>query len=74
MNRAMRIKHVEVFHAVMLTGSVGAAAKLLHVTQPAITQTLQHAELQLGYALFTRQKRRLVPTREAQALYPKCRR
>ena len=66
----MRIKHVEVFHAVMLTGSVGAAAKLLHVTQPAITQTLQHAELQLGYALFTRQKRRLVPTREAQALYP----
>jgi DNA-binding transcriptional LysR family regulator len=64
----MRIKRVEVFHAVLLTGSVGAAAKLLHVTQPAITQTLQHAELQLGYALFTRQKRRLVPTREAQAL------
>jgi len=70
MKSAMRIKHVEVFHAVMLTGSVGAAARLLHVTQPAITQTLQHAELQLGYALFTRQKRRLVPTREAQALYP----
>lgn len=66
----MRLKHIEVFHAVMLTGSVSAASKLLHVTQPAVTQALQLAELQLGYPLFTRQKRRLVPTREAQALYP----
>ncbi|MDH0867566.1 LysR family transcriptional regulator [Mitsuaria sp. GD03876] len=66
----MRLKHIEVFHAVMLTGSVSAASKLLHVTQPAVTQALQLAELQLGYPLFTRQSRRLVPTREAQALYP----
>ncbi|WP_038205961.1 LysR family transcriptional regulator [Xenophilus azovorans] len=65
----MKLKHLEVFHAIMLTGSVSAAARLLHVTQPAATQTLQHAELQLGYALFTRQRNRLVPTREAQALY-----
>lgn len=66
----MRLKHIEVFHAVMLTGSVSAAARLLHVTQPAVTQALQHAEVQLGYALFTRQRRRLVPTREALALHP----
>lgn len=66
----MRLKHIEVLHAVMLTGSARAAAQLLHVTQPAVTQTLQLAELQLGYPLFTRQRRRLVPTREAQALYP----
>ena len=66
----MRLKHIEVFNAIMLTGSVSAAARLLHVTQPAVTQALQHAELQLGYALFTRQRNRLVPTHEAQALYP----
>jgi len=70
----MRLKHIEVFNAVMLTGSVSAAARLLHVTQPAVTQTLQHASLQLGYALFTRQRNRLVPTREAQALYPEVQR
>jgi DNA-binding transcriptional LysR family regulator len=58
----------------MLTGSVSAAARLLHVTQPAITQTLQHAELQLGYALFTRQRNRLVATHEAQTLYPEIQR
>jgi DNA-binding transcriptional LysR family regulator len=66
----MRLKHIEVFNAIMLSGSLSGAARLLHVTQPAITQTLQHAELQLGYPLFTRQSNRLVPTAEAQALYP----
>ena len=70
----MRLKHLETFNAVMLAGSVSAAARLLHVTQPAVTQTLQHAELQLGYALFTRQRNRLVPTREAEALYPEVQR
>jgi DNA-binding transcriptional LysR family regulator len=70
----MRLKHIEVFNAIMLTGSVSGAARLLHVTQPAVTQTLQHAELQLGYVLFTRQRSRLVPTSEAQALYPEVQR
>ncbi|MEP6502584.1 MAG: LysR substrate-binding domain-containing protein [Betaproteobacteria bacterium] len=70
----MRLKHIEVFNAVMLTGTVSAAARLLHVTQPAVTQTLQHADLQLGYALFTRQRNRLIPTREAQLLYPEVQR
>ena len=70
----MRLKHIEVFNAIMLTGTISAAARLLHVTQPAITQSLQHAELQLGYALFTRQRNRLVPTREALVLYPEVQR
>ncbi len=70
----MRLKHIEVFNAVMLTGTASAAARLLHVMQPAVTQTLQLAELQLGYALFTRQRNRLVPTRQAQSLYPEVQR
>lgn len=70
----MRLKHIEASNAVMLTGSVSAAARLRHVTQPAVTQTLQHAELQLGFKLFTRQRNRLVPTNEAQALYPEVQR
>ncbi|MES2938291.1 MAG: LysR family transcriptional regulator [Pseudomonadota bacterium] len=70
----MRLKQIEVFNAIMLTGSASGAAKLLHVSQPAVTQVLQHAEVQLGYALFTRQRSRLVPTREAQRLYPEVQR
>lgn len=70
----MRLKHIEVFNALMLTGTVSGAARLLHVTQPAATQTLKLAELQLGYQLFTRQRQRLVPTKEARALYPEVQR
>jgi DNA-binding transcriptional LysR family regulator len=66
----MRLRHIEVFNAVMLTGSVSAAARLINVTQPAVSRILAHAELQLGFALFQRTKGRLVPTNEAQTLYP----
>jgi DNA-binding transcriptional LysR family regulator len=66
----MRLRHIEVFNAVMLTGSVSAAARLISVTQPAVSRTLQHAEIQLGFALFQRVRGRLVPTAEAQTLYP----
>lgn len=66
----MRLRHIEIFNAVMLTGSVSAAARLLNVTQPAVSRTLQHAELQLGFPLFQRVRGRLVPTSEAQALHP----
>jgi DNA-binding transcriptional LysR family regulator len=66
----MRLRHIEVFNAVMLTGSVSGAARLISVTQPAVSRILQHAELQLGFALFQRSKGRLVPTPEALTLYP----
>lgn len=66
----MRLRHIEVFNAVMLTGSVSAAARMINVTQPAVSRTLQHAELQLGFALFQRVGGRLRPTVEAQTLYP----
>ncbi len=66
----MRLRHIEVFNAVMLTGSVSGAARLINVTQPAVSRTLQHAELQLGFALFQRTKGRLLPTSEALSLYP----
>lgn len=66
----MKLKHLEVFHAVMRAGTLSGAARLLHLTQPAATQALQSAERQLGYALFTRQRNRLEPTAEALALLP----
>lgn len=66
----MRLRHIEVFNAVMLTGSVSGAARLLNVTQPAVSRTLQHAEVQLGFGLFQRVRGRLAPTAEAQTLYP----
>lgn len=65
----MNLRQMEVFRAVMLTGSVGGAAELLHVSQPAISKVLAQAARQAGLPLFERVKGRLVPTPEAQALY-----
>ena len=47
----MRLRHIEAFNAVMLTGTVRDAAKLINVTQSAVSRVLQHAELQLGFPL-----------------------
>lgn len=66
----MRLRHIEVIHAIMLTGSASGAARMLSVTQPAVSRTLAHAEIQLGFALFQRTGGRLLPTPEAQALFP----
>ena len=64
----MRLRHIEVIQAILQTGSMTAAAKLLHISQPAISKTLQHAEQQLGFALFVRAKGRLQPTPQVYAL------
>ncbi|HNP64707.1 MAG TPA: LysR family transcriptional regulator [Woeseiaceae bacterium] len=65
----MRLRHIEVFHAVYTTGSVTLAAKLLSISQPAVSKMLSHAEGQLGFGLFDRVKGRLVPTPEAHQLF-----
>lgn len=64
----MRLSHIDVCSAVLMTGSVSAAARLLNASQPAVTKLLQRAENEFGFKLFTRDKNRLVPTEEALAL------
>ncbi|ASD11693.1 LysR substrate-binding domain-containing protein [Pseudomonas aeruginosa] len=69
MKSNLNLRHLEAFRAVMLSGSVVGAAELLSVTQPGVSRTIGLLELRLGYALFHRKGRRLVPTAEAEALY-----
>ncbi|GGE81614.1 LysR family transcriptional regulator [Stappia taiwanensis] len=65
----MNLRHIEVFHAIRLAGSINAAADRLNVSQPALSRTLKHAESLLGFKLFDRVKQRLVPTKEAELLF-----
>jgi len=65
----MRLRHIEVFQAVMETGSMSAAARLIHLTQSAVSRSVANAELHLGYPLFHRAGGRLVPTSEGLALF-----
>lgn len=45
------------------------AAKLLNVSQPSVSKVLAHAEQQLGFSLFERNKGKLIPTPEAHQLF-----
>ena len=67
----MRLRHIEVFHAVYTSGSVTGAAAMLNVSQPSISKVLAHAELTLGFKLFERGRGKLAPTPEAIRLYPR---
>lgn len=64
------VRHLAVFRAVMKTGSVSAAARVLNVSQPAVTKTLQLVEARMGVKLFQRVKGRLEPTAEGHLLMP----
>jgi DNA-binding transcriptional LysR family regulator len=67
----MRLRHIEVFQAVLQAGTLTGAATLLNISQPAATKVLQHAERQLGFPLFTRIRGRLQLTPEAMILRDK---
>jgi DNA-binding transcriptional LysR family regulator len=65
----MRLRQIEVFHAVYLNGSISAAARALNVSQPSVSKVLRHTEDQLGFTLFQLVRGRLAPTDEAHALF-----
>jgi len=65
----MEIRQLEAFAAVVTTGSVTAAGRLLGRSQPAITRLIQELESELGFALFTRNGPRVSPTEQAFLLY-----
>jgi DNA-binding transcriptional LysR family regulator len=65
----MRLRQIEVFHAVYTHGSITNAAAALNVSQPSVSKVLAHAEQQLGYRLFDRVKGKLIPTPEAHQLF-----
>ncbi len=61
-------RQIEAFKAVMEVGRVTDAANKLHLSQPAVSKLLANFEFALGMRLFSRSKKRLTPTAEAQAL------
>jgi len=63
------LRQIEAFRATMQAGTVVAAAGLLSITQPAVSRLLVQLELRLGFGLFERRGRRLLPTAEAQQLF-----
>ena len=69
MKSSINIGQIEAFRSVMRVGTVIAAARLLNISQPGVSRSIGLMELRIGYKLFERHGRRLVPTPEAEALY-----
>lgn len=65
----MNLRQIEVFRAIMATGSVTGAAQLLHVSQPGVSRLVRYVEGKLGVSLFERKRGKILPTPEARALY-----
>ncbi len=61
--------HLLYFWTVAKEGSIAAACKRLHLTQPTISAQLRTLERQLGHALFERKGRRLVLTEAGRTAF-----
>ena len=59
--------------AVVDAGSIGAAARKLNISQPALTKSVKTLEAQLELPLLVRTARGVVPTRYGKVLYARAR-
>jgi DNA-binding transcriptional LysR family regulator len=63
------LNKLSAFSRVYEARSVTRAAEVLNLTPSAVSQTLTSLEKELGFILFQRISRKLIPTREAEELY-----
>lgn len=63
------LRQLEAFSAVISSGSVTAAAKVLQRSQPAVSRLIQDLESAIGYPLFVRNGPRIHPTEQALRLH-----
>lgn len=65
----LNLRQIEVFRAIMVSGSISGAARMLAVSQPAVSRMLLYMEDRLHLKLFERRAGRVVPTPEARRIF-----
>ena len=65
----LTLRQIEVIRAIMITGTIAGAAKLLNVSAPGISRLMKHTEPSLRLKLFERRQGRYVPTPEAKDIF-----
>ncbi len=65
---SLNVRHLRAVAAVVDSGSISAAARVVNLTQPAITQGIAKLELQIGLPLFERRPGGMMPTAAAKVL------
>ena len=66
-------RQVDAFRSVVSAGTVTDAASLLGVSQPAVSRLISDLEQEVGFDLFRREGRTLVPTEEGRMLLQEIR-
>lgn len=69
----LSLNELEIFVLAAENGSFSEAARLLHLSQPAISQTIQNLEKRFGVELFSRKGRSVKLTDAGEALLPMAR-
>ncbi len=69
---AIETRHLKIFVAVYKHRSFTKASELLHTSQPTISEHIRNLELRLDCRLFDRLGRSIMPTLEADILYPRA--
>ena len=64
----LNLRHLRALSAIVARGSMSAAAEVVSLSQPALTQGLAKLEGQLGAALFDRRADGMLPTEAGWAL------
>jgi DNA-binding transcriptional LysR family regulator len=67
---AFDLHQLRAFNAIVATGSLGRAAEVLNVTQPALSRTIRRLEEAAGAALFERHSKGMQLTHIGYALVP----
>lgn len=65
----LTLRQIEVIRAIMVTGSIAGAARLLNVAAPGISRLMKYSEDSLGVRLFDRRAGRYVPTPQARNIF-----
>jgi DNA-binding transcriptional LysR family regulator len=65
----LTLRQIEVIRAVLLTGTIAGAARLLNVAAPGLSRLMKHTEDSLGGKLFSRRGGRFVPAHEARSIF-----
>lgn len=65
----LTLRQIEVIRAIMVTGTIAGAAKLLNVSAPGLSRLMKYSEQSLGIRLFDRRGGRYVPTPQARNIF-----
>lgn len=65
----LTLRQIEVIRAIMVTGSIAGAARVLNVSAPGLSRLMKYTEDSLGVRLFDRRAGRYVPTPQARNIF-----